>query len=295
MNKPVGLSYGAFGFLILVVSFLAFIPTTRLFLESPSQLSVGILLDLLITVPIGYFFLIRKKKIPNFTIIYVFILGLLLASWIIPAAHQQLLVRVKTIAIPLIEVGVISMLIYKMSSLRTFLKNVKGTDFYDRLLLACQDVFPGRIGRILATEMAVMYYLFSWRKKHTSQENGYTYFQRSGIKSIISALIFLLMVETIVVHILVDHWNPRLAWVLSLLGSYAILQVLAILRSMNQRLILIDHQSKELKLRYGFGSQVYIPFNAIEKIEKYHSQVKESEGHVSLSLFDIVDTHNLTI
>ena len=62
------------------------------------------------------------------------------------------------------------MLIYKMSALRTSIKNVKGTDFYDRLLLACQEIFPGRIGRIIATEMAVMYYLFSWRKKHTRRE-----------------------------------------------------------------------------------------------------------------------------
>ena len=295
MNKSIGLNLAAIGFLLLVVSFLVFLPTTQWFLNAPSQLSTGILLDLLITVPVGYFFLIRKKRIPNFTLLYVFILGLVLASWIIPETHQQLLTKVKTIAIPLIEVGVISMLIYKMSSLRTSLRNVKGTDFYDRLLLACQEIFPGRIGRILATEMAVIYYLFSRRKKHSNEAQGYSYFKRNGIKSILSALIFLLVVETIVVHILVDHWNPKVAWILSLLGGYAILQIAAVLLSMNKRLILIDQQSKELKLRYGFGCQAYIPFSSIERVEKYYHQDREAEDHISLSLLDIVDTHNLTI
>lgn len=48
-------------------------------------------------------------------------------------------------------------------------------------------------------------------------------------------------------------------------------------------------------LRYGFGCQTSIPFNSIEKIEKHRSQIGNNKNHTYLSLFDLIDTNNLTI
>lgn len=295
MKKEIQLNLSIIGALLLIILFLILLPTTDSFSNAPGEFSLGILLDLIITIPVVYFLIIRKTKIPNFTVIYVFILGLVLAGFLIPIEHQQVLSQVKLIAIPLIEIGIVGTVFYKMTALRTSLKKTKGVDFYDRLITACQEIFPSRIGRILATEIAVGYYLFSPQKRNQDNEQGFTYFKRSGIKTVVSVLLFLLVIETIVVHVLVAKWHLTVAWVLSFIGLYTMLQVIAILRSLNQRLISINGESKELILRYGFGCQTKIPFSAIDKIEKYHSSIEQNKDHVYLSLFDLLDTNNLTI
>ena len=295
MNKEIQLNITALGMLFLIISFLVVLPFTDRFNSAPSELSLGILLDLLITIPVLYYLIIRKTKIPNFTTIHVFIIGVIIASLIIPIEHQELLTKVKHIAIPIIEFGVIGMVVYKMTSLRNAFQETSGNDFYDKLLIACQEIFPSRMGSLLATEIAVGYYLFSNPKKNINNELEFTYFKKSGIRTVLVVLLSLLIAETFVVHLLIAHWSPTLAWVISFLGVYTMLQIIAILRSMNKRLISINYETEELNLRYGFGCQTKIPFTSIKKIEKYHYQINNDKNHLSLSLFDLIDTNNLTI
>jgi len=282
---------------VLLLLFLIGLTKTSIFQNAPADLSIGILLDLLITIPVVYLLLIRKTKIPKFTTVYVFLVGILIASLIIPTAHQSLLTSIKYIAIPVIELGILSMLIYKIVALNKSFKNKKSNenDFYDNLLIACNETFPGRLGRVLATEVAVIYYLFASSKKQTTKETEYTYFQKSGIKSVVGVFLFLILVETFVVHILVQEWNVTIAWVLTGLGLYTIMQIVAILRSMNKRLISIDHQNKVVRLRYGFACQSSIPFEQIERIESTRKSLPKDKSYTSLSIFDLLDSHNLVI
>jgi len=294
MIRRINLRYLQFGLPLLIVPFLAVIPRTSSFQNSPEELSLGILLDFLITIPVLFYFLIRKTNLPKITVIYSFIGGLALASFIIPTDYHQLLSKVKYISIPLIEIGIVSMLIYKMSRLGKSLNRTTGDDFYDRLLHACDEVFPNRIGKILATEIAVIYYLFVPKNKKTKMNLEFTYFKKSGIKLILSTFLFLISIETIVVHLLVSKWNMTVAWALSIIGIYTMIQVFAIMRSMNKRLINIDYESNSLKLRYGFGSQTIIPFHSISSIEK-SQKTFDSRSHICLSLFDILDSKNIVI
>ncbi|MEM6262204.1 MAG: hypothetical protein AAGI38_06840 [Bacteroidota bacterium] len=295
MTRTIQLKPVAIVLLPLVISFLAFLPTTTVFQAAPSQLSWGILLDLLITVPFLYFIAIRKSNIPHFSLIYVLLGGIALAHVIIPAEHQQPLTKLTYIGLPILEAAIIGKVGYSMWVLNRSLRQVQEADFYDKLLTACQKVFPNRIGRVLATELAVAYYLFSRPKKQTKTGVEFTYYKKSGIKMIVAALLFLLVFETFVVHVLVAKWQTEVAWTLSLLGTYTMLQVMAILRSMNRRPILIDPESKKLILRYGFGCQATIPLSSIAKIEPYGDQVRPDKGHTFLSPFELIDSNNLTL
>ena len=280
---------------ILILLFLIFLPRTLAFQTNSEQLSVGILLDLLITIPVVYFVLIRKTAIPKFTVVYPFLLGLLVASYIIPLENQDLLSTIKLIAIPIIEIGIVSMIIYKMRSLTISLKGRSEADFYDKLLRSCQEVFPNRVGKLLATEIAVFYYLFAPARKQQKSETEYTYYQKSGIKTMVGVFLGLIAIETIVVHILVADWNEKVAWVLSFLGIYGMIQIIAVLRSMSHRPIAIDYEREVLILRYGFGCQTMLPFSNIKSISKNKKAFLDDKFHVCLSLFDLVDTNNLII
>ena len=67
------------------------------------RISPFIIADFLITIPLVYFFLIRKKEISNKTTITVAFLGLAIASVILPKENQEVLVRIRMLLLPLVE------------------------------------------------------------------------------------------------------------------------------------------------------------------------------------------------
>ena len=297
MIKNLRLEYIGFVFLGLMFCFLTLLPSSQAFQTAPDNLSIAILADLLITIPVLYLFFIRKTKLPKFTVVYVFLIGILLAGIILPTAHQAILTKVKLIAIPLLEIGLFSFLIYRVISLKKTFKNKKSNenDFYDNLLFACQETFPGRVGKVLATEISVIYYLFSSRKNPSIDEHDFTYFKKSGIKAVVGVFLFLLLIETFIVHLVVAKWSVSVAWILTILGLYTGLQVLSILRSMDKRLISINYEGQQLNLRYGFGAQTTIPFHCIKSIEQNKKSLPDDNSIIRFSVFDILDPHNVII
>lgn len=296
MINKIRFEIAGFGFLLLMVLFLVFLPTTSSFQSAQKELSFAILLDLIITIPFIYYLIIRKTAIPKFTVIYALFFGILVAGFIIPIEHQTLLSKVKLIGIPILEISLVSLLIYKAISLRKSIKNSKinNLDFYDNVVMACHEVFPGRVGQFLATEIAMFYYLFSFKKNKEIHKNEYTYSKKSGIKEVIGVFLFLLIIETAAVHLLVGQWNTTIAWILSILGLYTGLQIIAIVRSMDKRLIKIDVDHSALKLNYGFACFTEIPFDMIERIKKGRVGIKE-KNNVNLSIFEILETPNMHI
>ncbi len=294
MERNLPLKPFVFSLPLLIILFLFTIPRFLVSGNIPQNLSMAILLDLLITVPLVYYLIIRKRAIPVFTVIYPFLLGILVAGFIIPPEHQYLLSKIKAIAIPVIELAVISTIIYKIWKLNATFKKTAGVDFYDKLLIASDKIFPGRIGSLLASEIAVFYYLFQWNKKPLNKEFEFSYHKKSGIISVIGVFIFLLLIETFAVHVLVETWNTTIAWILSFLSIYTMFQIISILRSMFHRPIFINYETETLHLNYGFACYTRIPFHHIANIELTR-RTPSNDSHVALSVFDLLDTSNLII
>ncbi len=292
------LTYKSYVLLILplgLILSLYFFTKSAFFNAAPTALGIGVLIDLTVSIPLLYFFIIRNTKIPNFTTLHVFLLGLFIAGWILPAEQQLLVKSLKSIAFPTLELGILGLITYKLLSLKkNFNSTNTGTDFYDRLQLAVGSVFKGRLKYFIATEIAVCYYLFVRKPKQKIAANTYTYYKKSGIKTMLFGFIFLLVIETFVLHILLGLWNETVAWILTALSLYTICQVIAIIQSMNHRFIYINNLKNQLELKYGFASQTIIPFTAIERIEKLNKiPVKDSTIH--LSPFQMIDSTNLVI
>lgn len=72
------------GIPLLLISTLFLVINSSFFIEYPKELSIGITLDLLITIPFVYFLIIRKKEIPKITVITLFVIGIVIASIMIP-------------------------------------------------------------------------------------------------------------------------------------------------------------------------------------------------------------------
>ena len=168
-------------------------------------------------------------------------------------------------------------------------------EWYDAISSACQQVFPGRVGKIFATEISVIYYsFFSWKKESVGKTD-FTYFKTNGVTYTIGAFVFLIIIETLTVHMLLEMWSARAAWILTFLSLYTCLQVVALLRSMDKRLISVDHGSSILIMRYGFFNQTKIPFSAVVSIEENRRALPE-DGRISrLSPLGMLDPHNLIL
>lgn len=287
----------AIGVPVLVMLFLVGLTQTQLFQNSPDKLSNLILLDFLLTVPILFLFLSRRTQIPKFIFLYFILAGIFIAGFILPADQQDLLSQVRSILIPLVEIGLFSMVAYKLYSINKSFKEQEGEEemeFFEKLKMACSEVLPGKLSAVLATEIAVFYYLFAGKKKLPG-EHDFTYFEKSGIKAVLLVFLGLLVMEVVIVHILAERWSTSLAWLLSIFGAYACLQIAAILRSLDKHLISIDFKGELLKLRYGFVNSVDIPFENIDRIEKSSKTLQSEKQMVSLSAFDMIDSHNIIL
>src|SRR6056297_2889248 len=84
------------------------------FLNGNDALNLAITADLLLTVPLVYFLLIRKSKIPKTTVIPVMIIGLLVGSYFLPKENQTYLELFKNWFLPVIELSILTFVIIKV-------------------------------------------------------------------------------------------------------------------------------------------------------------------------------------
>ncbi len=269
--------------LVAVVKSSFFIPT----------LSPFVIIDFLITIPLVYFFLIRKKKLTNKTTITVAFLGLAIASVILPKENQWLLSQVKVYLLPLVELFLVGFVVVKG---RKIIKEVKknrnkSIDFFDVMQQVCNDILPLGIGSVFASEISMIYYgLFNWKKK-TLQKNEYSYHKESTAVSVILGFLLVVVVEMFVTHTMMKQGNVQGSFILGVLSAYTALQVIAVLRSLIKRPVFIDVENEQLILKFGILANATIPFSKIKEVEltvkelpekttiKYFSPLGSSGGH----------------
>ncbi|CAL2055661.1 conserved membrane hypothetical protein [Tenacibaculum sp. 190524A05c] len=241
-----------------------------------SQLSNYIIIDFLITIPLCYFFLIRKKEIPKITIVSVFIIGTITASLLIPKEDQSLLDWVKDFILPVLELGVLSFVIYKARLIfKSFKKKKENLDFYDAIQIATKEILPEKVAHFLATELTVFYYVFFDWKKLKPSKNSFTYTKEGTYSGVLLGLILVVVIETSVLHVLVSKWNVGLAWFLSIVSVYTLLQLVALFKSMLKRPLVYNEENRELLLRFGFAGFANVSINNIEKIELTSKEIED--------------------
>lgn len=296
--KQITLSpYYHIGFPLLLASSLWLLVQSPWFHSFPEQLSTAITLDFLLTIPLVYFLIIRKKSINKLSVLSVAVLGLLFAGFILPYNHQSLLQQIRPIAIPLIELTVFVVIGVKVRQVIRSARNLteSNLDFFDIVQQATQEALPGRMSGLLNTEIGSIYYgLITWKKREL-QENEYSYHQKSGILYTLFAIVFLAMVELFIAHILIVRWNPVVAWLLTALSFYGALQLFALGKSITRRPVRIDQKSNLLHLKYGFFREAEIPLSAIREIEQTGRTNEEDDSWGRFSPLGFIDSHNLVL
>lgn len=277
--------------LVSLLLLLFLLTKSSFFQEYPTAFSKAITLDLVFSLPLIYFLIIRKSNIPKISIVPFFIVGIVIASIILPKDQHHVLELIKTWLLPLVELAVLIMILLKIRATIQSFKQAKRstTDFYTTLKIATKEALPDKVSALFAMEISMIYYgLLSWKSRRV-RSNEFTYHRNTGTLALLGVFIFLIFIETFALHLLLMQWSLVAAWILTGISSYTALQMLAILKSMSRRPILVE--KNELHLKYGLLGNCQIHFNQIESVEvstkqlsfdtdvRHLSPFKDSEGH----------------
>jgi hypothetical protein len=214
------------------------------------------------------------------TLIPLFVIGVGVATRIIPSAQHSFVDQLRYIAAPL-DLVTIALVIRRVSRIRRI---EGGGDPIARIERACAELFGnGYAARAVAFEISIVYYAFSgWRKR---APDGFTVHKRSGWSTVIGVFIFLIAVESIGAHLVVQMWSVKVAWVVTTLDLYGILWLLGDFHALRLRPTRIEDGM--LVINYGLRWRAEIPLNAIVAIEPVRSEADwKRKGVLKMAMLD---------
>ena len=253
-------------------------------LRHPDAVSAGLLIDLLIVVPLAYYFLaVRRAGWPARTLIPLFLFSLTGAALVLPDQREMLKRASEILSVPA-EIGLVAWIAVRT---RRSLRSTSGPghdDMLDRLRKVAREILPlRRAAEAIGFEMAVVYYsLFAWRRRPAPLDPAtrvFTYHRTNSYGDLGFALLIVIIAEAIPVHLLVTRWSPRGAWLLTALAAYGMLWFLADYRATRLRPILLDDDT--LCLRTGLRWTIHIPRAHILAL---HKKAPKTEPFVRATL-----------
>lgn len=281
-------AFGITGLLLIAVLFLS----TTINITSHPYLSAAFAIDAVVTVPLVYLAMIWKTKVPKFTIAPVSITSLVLGYTFLPVASHSYLNLFENYALPLLELGVLTFITWKARSFVLAMRRQgHSVDFFEGINKASRDLLPKKIAPFFAVEISVIYYAFFQRRKRSLQPNEFTIHKNSCSLALLGVVVFLILVETSVLHILLERWNSTVAWILTILSIYTGLQMLGIARSLPARPIKVEADG--IIIRYGIAGNTFIPFRAIASIEATGRDLDKET--LKTGLLAQLEPHNIVI
>ncbi len=295
LTESRGLQLLAYLILALIPIACLSIAFSSLIVEYP-ELATGITYDLTLTTSLLYLFLIWKTKIPKTTVVPFFVVGIIIASYILPADQQFHLGLIKTWVLPFVEISVLSFVgfsVYK--TVKTFRKMKNQDSDVLTVLQKTSDKMFGipLLANAIAFEIAVFYYgLIRW-KKFAQSSNTFSYHKNSGKTALFLVIIFIIAIETVVLHILVAQWNVIIAWILTASSAYVLIQIFGHFKAIFQRPIEVI--GDKLLVRYGLFGGAEIDLGNIKTVTSAAIKPNNMTGVKQVSLLADLEQFNTKI
>ncbi|CAN5546871.1 hypothetical protein BH10BAC5_BH10BAC5_08850 [soil metagenome] len=274
----------------------ALITLTSKFRQYPDRFSIAVILDLLVTAPVVYFFLIRKTSVSKFTVLRVFMIGVFIATLLLSDINSPVFSFVKTWIAPAAEASLIGYIIWKFYAANRLWKNNHQSkpDF----LIYCREILRTVFGNeklasALASEVSVFYYIFSRKDKGIDDHTRFSSYKENGIVPILYTILGVLVIETSVMHFLFLMWSKTAAWILTGLSFYTCLQLFAHIRAMSARSHVITTgsiagiSSGKILFRSGLlGGDALISLENISRVQTTNSTQVDDAVKLTLLKFE---------
>jgi hypothetical protein len=217
--------------------------------------------DLTLTIPLMYYaFVVRPEIARPITMIPVFVICVAIARVMVPHEQQQFLHDMRFLTVPL---DLITMFLVARRLART------------------GKTGNGIVDRIVGSEVAILRYgLFAWRQPDAP---GFTVHKRNDWGTIVICFVVAILAESLGVHLLVQHWSVKAAWIVTALDLYGILWLIGDYHAL--RLHVTTIEDGVLHLRYGMRWNADIPLANIAAIRPAPADWKR-KGVLKVAMLD---------
>jgi hypothetical protein len=153
-----------------------------------------------------------------------------------------------------------AVLVFVVVKLRRVIRQVRASRtllLVDALEDSLGRELPRRLGAILATEVAAVFYALAGWRRATPTEGFSTHRERSYLV-VIGILAFLVAVETAGLHIILLHLSTTAAWIATALSSYTLLWLVGDAQAVRLHPILVDDTG--ISVSQGIRWRTEVPF-----------------------------------
>jgi len=266
-------------------------------LDQHNLLPLAVTLDLVIGLPLLFYFLVvrRSEHIEWPSVLAIYLLSVGLAKLILPENEQFYL----GYAIQLLVFTELGFMLYGIIKIRKVTLALKEAalhrnDFILNLQSAFRQVF-GRPFRPAVTEVASLRYgLFFWlgRTEKAAHQQAFSLHRESGFPALMGALVFVSLIEMIAIHFLLVQYYETVALVLLVLSIYSVLFLLGYTFSVIKRPVLLDEQ--HLEIRLGIMWQSRVALADIAEVRKLSESETLSKDVINLAK-PMLNTANLIV
>jgi hypothetical protein len=247
----------------------------------PRLLADALTLDLIVTVPLVYWFLaVRRAGLPRLSVLPVFVLSVA-GTRLVPGLEAgRLLHGLEWVAVPA-ELLLLTIVARRAVAMSRALRAGEGGDALESLRRAAIELVEvERAAEVIAYEAAVLWYAVVGGGRHgmPPSADAFGVRRRSGYGPVLVGLFFALVAEAIAVHLLVRRWSVVAAWILTILTAYAALWLIGDFRALGRRSILVT--GDELIVRLGLRWTVRVPLDRIRAVRAARGQEPPGSDHL---------------
>jgi hypothetical protein len=239
----------------------------------------GVTFDLTITIPLLYWFLlVRPGRGRAITLAPLFVVCTSIAGIVVPRSDQAFLHQLRWIAAPLEIVTVVLLVVSIGRRRRAGADLARDSDpLRDRIVIG-----------ILMSEVTILYYsLFAWRAEPVvpSDAVAITTHKRSGWGTVVVCFIVLIAFESIGLHLFVQHWSVKAAWIFTALDLYGALWLIGDYHAL--RLLPTLIRADTIELRHGMRLSATIARDNIASVDTISNESEwKRKGTVKIALLD---------
>lgn len=256
------------------------ITRTPAFSREPQILGWALTFDLAITLPLIYLWTnVRTGIRPTAALLPIFIVGVSLASMVVPrAAAGGFLEQLHLLAVPA-EIASIVMVVRRLRSAPK-----DGTR--DERIEAATEAVLGRgiAATAVAGEISICAHAFAGTRTPAGQKE----LRVSGTddwSTIAACILMLLTFEAIGMHLLVQLWSVKAAWVLTALDIYSAIWIIGDARAL--RALQSSVEGDALRVRLGLRWSACVPLRLIEDVRAVaHEAEWKNRGTLKLALLE---------
>ncbi len=258
--------------------------------QDPGAIALAITADIAIGVPLLYYVLLAHKGyLPTSWVIGLYFIALAAVRFILPVPYQSYLNFVDVLA-PVGEVVALGVLAVKARDIVRQVRVLQADELYftDALRKGIQHAF-GRtfIASLLSTELSLMFFAFvGWFTRfHIDKPNhlAFSYHRNMSYRLVFLTVGFIAILETPVLHLIIQIWSPQAAWIVTFLSIYTLWWILGYYQSTRLQPVVLG--PTDLHIRTGFRYRATIPLSHIAEVRKAMFADKQSEDFLNVAVF----------